>query len=407
MDRIQYLQMMQQNPQNQQLMGGGVPSPIESPGLPTAAPNPLTQGSMAAMQNIRNSLQMNQQDRQRAFGLGMMQFFKNMGNPNIRPPNSGFNGALSAATQSIDPAMQAYLQEQQRVSQENAYSMEMAEKLRRQQQEEEFEREKFDYLKKHHAQQLGLEREKYGLTGAKNINIEAAKAGIDLNQFPEIDSKSPYYKSLYKDKAGSGHLIKEISDARKLVNEFESETKDSVVSPLNPYIGKYSNFAKDALGYTGISKQMEKERVLRNKLDAKLQRMSTEIERKLKGGVLSIGMMDRLKKAVPNISVDSFDDIKAKLNDLEHEARDLHDSSSLSLKLKRQVDPSDLIHFKNPEVETISESEINLSSPDIVDLVKMNMPGASEYTDDEIIEFSNTPTGQRKIKEWTKGINNE
>jgi hypothetical protein len=122
---------------------------------------------------------------------------------------------------------------------------------------------------------------------------------------------------------------------------------------------------------------MEKERVLRNKLNAKLQRMSTEIERKLKGGVLSVGMMDRLKNAVPNISVDSFDDIKAKLDDLEHEARDLHDSSSLSLKLKRQVDPSNLGYFKNPESENSSE-EMTLETP-----INMN----DDYVDQELTKL--------------------
>lgn len=88
-------------PQNPQHMGGGEDE------------SPFRTGIDAARQAAKQSLGMNDEEKKRAEGLAIMSFFNNLSKGGFGP---GFQGALGGISQSIHPAMQAYLEEEGRVA---------------------------------------------------------------------------------------------------------------------------------------------------------------------------------------------------------------------------------------------------------------------------------------------------
>ena len=85
--------------------------------------SPISAGAMAGMQAARQSFELGNQDRQRALGIGIAKFFGNMAKPGYGP---GFNGALSAAAQSFEPAIDAYSQEEARMQELNQNALKLS-----------------------------------------------------------------------------------------------------------------------------------------------------------------------------------------------------------------------------------------------------------------------------------------
>lgn len=74
---------------------------------------PFRVGIEAARAAAKQSLGMNEEEKKRAQGLAIMSFFNNLSKGGFGP---GFQGALGGISQSLHPAMQAYLEEQARVA---------------------------------------------------------------------------------------------------------------------------------------------------------------------------------------------------------------------------------------------------------------------------------------------------
>lgn len=79
--------------------------------------SPFNPAALAAMRAAKQSLGMDEEEQRRAMGLAIMRMFSGMGKPGY---GEGFGGALSAATDNIAPAVEAYQGEQNRVANMNA-----------------------------------------------------------------------------------------------------------------------------------------------------------------------------------------------------------------------------------------------------------------------------------------------
>ena len=80
---------------------------------PTPQENsPINKGTLSAIKAAKHSLGMDKEEKRRAMSLAIMKFFSNMAKPGHGP---GFAGALGSVNASFDPAMEAYMNERNRV----------------------------------------------------------------------------------------------------------------------------------------------------------------------------------------------------------------------------------------------------------------------------------------------------
>jgi hypothetical protein len=93
--------------------------------------SPILNGTQSAIQAANNSLEMDRQQQQRAFGHAMLALGSNMSRPGY---GSGLGGTLAALNASIMPAVNAYTTEEQRIAQRNAYLQDKAIKQREMQE---------------------------------------------------------------------------------------------------------------------------------------------------------------------------------------------------------------------------------------------------------------------------------
>lgn len=148
------------------------------------APSPLLSGVNAARSAAKESLGMDERERQRAMGLAMMQFGASMGRPGYGP---GFAGTLNAINQSILPAANAYSQEEARIANMNAYlqaeeakkqqeAMRMAQKMQESQALQKHREFQEENKQKRHEEQLAS-REKY-----QQLGLSIKQQGLGLKQ---------------------------------------------------------------------------------------------------------------------------------------------------------------------------------------------------------------------------------
>lgn len=102
-----YMLLNNDEQQRAQGMGNG-PSPFEQQ---ISTDNPLSNGSQSAMQIAKQSLALDENQRNRALGSALVTFFSNMAKPGF---GNGFNGSLAAANQSFGPAFDSYREEEGR-----------------------------------------------------------------------------------------------------------------------------------------------------------------------------------------------------------------------------------------------------------------------------------------------------
>ena len=80
-------------------------------------PDVFSKGASAAIQTAKQSLKMNDEEKRRAEGLAIMSFFTNLSRGGFGP---GLKGNLAGITQSLNPAVQTYLQQQDQTAALNA-----------------------------------------------------------------------------------------------------------------------------------------------------------------------------------------------------------------------------------------------------------------------------------------------
>ena len=110
-------------------------------------PNPISSGSLAAINSVKQSLGMDEDEKRRALGLGIMAFSSGLAKPGY---GQGVAGTLNAINSSMNPAINAYLGEQQRVEQQNANILKMAMDAENENKRRDFQERQFEEMKRHH-----------------------------------------------------------------------------------------------------------------------------------------------------------------------------------------------------------------------------------------------------------------
>jgi len=353
-----YLAMMQQ--QGQQPMPDSMPAttPLQLMPQQTASPsytNPFDSGITKAIEGARTSIAVSQAQKQEAFGKSLAAFAAALSQPHQQywgdNPRSAMMRQIGA---SLAPGIQTYNQAEDQARQENLGMAEYMVKLKSTQDEalrnllkEQLDRQHQDDVlsetKRHH----GAQEHKSNLL----LQLKQDKLNKDMPQSMTIGGKeySPIaskqeHRLFVNDKKNFGHILKELNSIQKDYKDFRTLTKDNLIDPQAPYYaGTIANEAKDLWGVMRGNLEQKKETAKRKALEARLGKFAVEMERKLKGGVLSEGMMKRFEKKGILPSLDDRPEVfEQKMSDLIKEISINEQAASQSLRTGLVITPLDI-----------------------------------------------------------------
>jgi hypothetical protein len=341
---LNYLQYQQGQPQ-----GEGQASPMQPQGQ-QAPYNPFDSGIRSAIESAKQSLGMTEKQQDKALRRSMLTFADNMAQ---QPKQRGFFNNFGAATRALSPAIAEHDQaEDEALTQNNAMANQIL-AYKAAEEAKQVHAEQQAWQRQHAEAQLGETRRAHDMMNAyQQEKLRGQQAPITSSEgnFIPIESKSE--RLMYtKDKKASGEILHELSSIKKDYEDFRKLTKDDIIDPMTPYgVGTVSNKAKDFFGYFGGD---QKETNKRKALEAKLGKFAVEIERKIKGGVLSEGMVKRFesKGLLPSLT-DTPQVFEEKLNNLMEEMGDRYKASDASLRYNAHISPYDLAEQSSQREES-------------------------------------------------------
>jgi hypothetical protein len=332
---LNYLQAQNQSSGNNQMMQGeGQVAPSQG------NYNPFDTGISKAIESARASLGMTQKQQDKALRSSMLAFADNMSG---QPRERGFFNNFASVGRAMAPAISTYDQEETAaLNENNALGNQILQYQAAEEQKRALEEQRA-WQRQHAEAQLGESRRYHDLMAQKNnpaMNVNISGLG---ENFVPIASKSER-TGYVKDKKASGEILQELSSIKKDYDQFREIAKDDVIDPMTPYgIGTAANASKDLFGYFTGNKNLREETSKRKALEAKLGKFAVELERKIKGGVLSEGMVKRFenKGLLPALS-DPPDVFEEKLNNLTEEMAERYKAADSSLRYGVHISPYDL-----------------------------------------------------------------
>lgn len=166
LDLQRYAAMQQMNQARPPQQGGGQIPPMQN--APQPAPyNPISEGTRLGMQAAKESIRLDDEQRQNAMKSGIMSFITNAAKPGT---GSGFSGFLRSVSQGLEPGMNAYNQEASRAQANNHVLLSNQLEAERQHRKEMWDRERAAQKDQFERQWLGIEQAK-----ANRLSKEDAK----------------------------------------------------------------------------------------------------------------------------------------------------------------------------------------------------------------------------------------
>lgn len=357
-----FLNYLQQQQSNQTPNGGQTPAPQNQ------AYNPFDIGISKALASARESLGMTEKQQDKALRNSMLTFADNIAQ---QPKQKGFWNNFGSVGRALSPAIMAHDDaEEAAITQNNALANQIL-AYQAAEQQKQVQAEEQAWRRQHAEAQLGEQKRYHNLMDDFRKGNNPAALPL-TNNFIPIESKAE--RLMYsKDKKSSGEILKELSSIKKDYEDFRKISQKDVIDPMTPYgIGKTANATKDFFGYFTGNKELRGETSKRKALDAKLGKFAVELERKIKGGVLSEGMVKRFenKGLLPSLS-DAPDVFEEKLGNLMKEMQERQDASTASLKYGVHISPYDL-----EQLEGRGQEEANAEAPQA--MIKMMSPDGEQ-----------------------------
>lgn len=120
--------------------------------------NPINSGSEIGLEAAKQSLEMDEVQRKRALGRALISYFSNVVKPGY---GQGLSGALSAAAQSMQPALSTYQGEEERAMRLNAALLQRQDALEKDRRREEIQRSRDEESRGLRERQLRLHERAY------------------------------------------------------------------------------------------------------------------------------------------------------------------------------------------------------------------------------------------------------
>lgn len=323
--------------QGQQIAQGNV-----QPQMQEQVPyNPFDSGIQKAIASARESLGMTGKQQNRAWQNAMLATGDRW---TQEPVRKGFFNNLAAVGRSLGSGMSAYNNVEDTSLNENNKLANQILAYQAEEQNRKAQEEERAWRRQHAEAQLAETRRAHDMMNNRYIgNADSSVTSPLGNNFIPIESKAE--RLMYtKDKKAAGDILNELSSIKKDYDEFKTLSQNDLINPMSQYgVGKAANATKDFFGYFTNNEGLRKETSKRKALDAKLGKFAVELERKIKGGVLSEGMVKRFenKGLLPSLG-DAPDVFEEKLNNLTQEMAERYKASDASLRYGVHLSPYDL-----------------------------------------------------------------
>jgi len=308
--------------------------------------NPFDVGIQKAIASARESLGMTDKQQNNAIRNSMLTFAK--ANSEL-PREKGFFNNFASVGKALNPALVQYGTDENAALDQNYKLGNQILDYQGQERDRQAQEEERAWRRQHAEAQLAETRRSHDMINNRaNGNSNTMENSPLGGDFIPIESKSE--RLMYtKDKKASGDILKELSSIKKDYDEFKELSKDDLINPMSQYgAGTAANATKDFFGYFTGNEGLRKETSKRKALDAKLGKFAVELERKIKGGVLSEGMVKRFEnKGLLPALTDAPDVFEEKLNNLTQEMAERYKASEASLRYGAHISPYDLEKLEN------------------------------------------------------------
>ena len=300
------------------------------------------------MNQIRQSTAMNDSEKRRALGLGLMGFGSQLSQPGH---GKGFAGVIGAMNAGFNPAVNAYLAEQNRIEQQNANALKMVMDAESKQADREFRERQLQETKRYH-NLLAQTRNKEDRIEREVGRVQALHPdaipmlGMSQGQITDVHKKR---EEILKDNRKITDVIKNVENLIELHEK-------------NPQL--YSEFSStlDPDSFIGRHAMSSETRAARKKADLVSRNLALD---QISRGVGSARMGQFLEKMVNESKINyltPLEDKKRVLSELKQEQERLnHAAERVKAAKKGRYDLPDYFDDEDGEPSSINDINSELS----------------------------------------------
>ena len=358
--------------------------------------DPFDQGIMRAVKSAKQSLDMDDEQSDRAMRESMATFADNIA---PMPKVKGFMANFAQVGRALSPAIQthdahedqakeknkqmiAYAQ-QLRAAEEakaaalegNAYSREMADKQMA------FQQQQLAEQREHHKLLTDIARAKAEAKAEKERSNSMPVHNTDINGL--VDGKYVPFtnkkdRDLYSKKLAGTNIVRtHLLDAQAILDKFDNDYKGELLNA--PIIGSHLGKSKSILGHFSNNDKWQKQGNDRALLDQSIGTIATKFEKELKGGILTGDIIKRFQAmGIVPVASDSPAQMKTKLTQMLKTAEEEKDIAERSLVNNYHYAPNTNSKLADYTMGNINALTDNIKTTSHTGFVQMQDPETGE-----------------------------
>jgi hypothetical protein len=321
--------------------------------------DPFDQGIMRAVKSAKQSLEMDDDQSDRAMRESMATFAENIA---PMPKVKGFMANFAQAGRALAPAIQTHDAYEDQAKEKNKQMIAYAQQLRAAEEAKAaaleanaYSREMADRQMAFQQQQLAEQREYH------KLSLEVARAKAEAKAEKERNNSMPVHnvderglvdgkyvpftnkkdRDLYSKKLAGTNVVKtHLLDAKNILDQFDKKYEGTLLN--SPIVGSHLGKSKSIIGHFSRNAQMIKEANDRALLDQSIGTIATKFEKELKGGILTGDIIKRFQSmGIVPVAGDSPELMKTKLAQMLKVAEEEKDIAERSLVNNYHYAPSD------------------------------------------------------------------
>lgn len=311
--------------------------------------DPFDQGIMRAVKSAKQSLDMDDEQSDRAMRESMATFAENIA---PMPKVKGFMANFAQAGRALAPAIKTHDEYEDQAKEKNKQMIAYAQQLRAAEEAKAaaleanaYSREMADKQLSFQQQQLAEQREHHKLlTDVARAKVEAKAEKERSNSIPVpntdtnglVDGKYVPFtnkkdRDLYSKKLAGTNIVRtHLLDAQAILDKFDNDYKGELLNA--PIIGSHLGKSKSILGHFSNNDKWQKQGNDRALLDQSIGTIATKFEKELKGGILTGDIIKRFQAmGIVPVASDSPAQMKTKLTQMLKTAEEEKDIAERSL----------------------------------------------------------------------------
>jgi hypothetical protein len=321
--------------------------------------DPFDQGISRAVRSAKQSLDMDDEQSDRAMRESMATFAENIA---PMPKARGFMANFAQVGRALSPAIRTHDQYEDQAKEKNqqmiayaqqlraaeeakaasleaaAYSREMADKQMA------FQQQQVDEQRNYHTHSLDVARAKAEAKAEKERNNSMPLHNVDERGLVEgkyVPFTNKKDRDIYSKKLVGTNIVKtHLADAKNILDAFDREHHDKTIN--SPIIGPHLGKSKSIIGHFSHDANMIKEANDRALLDQSIGTIATKFEKELKGGILTGDIIKRFQSmGIVPVATDSPELMKTKLTQMIKVVDEEKDIAERSLLNNYHYSPSD------------------------------------------------------------------